>query len=243
MEFIEKYARVEESDDEMEDDTGGDEASEFDLEFVDDETNFQDQEPTNYFLMNVTRDLREAITNQSIAQELDLVSEVPENCVSDFVDKVSYEFDEFFGFEKRIQKFNQELKIFERESKDSFYFSILYAIYYHLIKRKEDFDFCQDQEKLCEVLGKDFFEKLKSKKESSQLDLSLWTFETQCHVVNNLLMKKKIFLQVYEFRKKICYLIKKMPKGKNTAQRDLSACVEERFIGFKVKTVNCEKVN
>ena len=161
MEFIEKYARVEESDDEMENDAGGDEASEFDLEFVDEETNFQDQEPTNYFLMNVTRDLREAITNQSIAQELDLVSEVPQNCVSDFVDKVSYEFDEFFGFEKRIQKFNQELKIFERESKDSFYFSILYAIYYHLIKRKEDFDFCQGQEKLCEVLGKDFFEKLK----------------------------------------------------------------------------------
>ena len=122
MEFIEKYARVEESDDEMEDDTGGDEASEFDLEFIDDETNFQDQEPTNYFLMNVTRDLREAITNQSIAQELDLVSEVPENCVSDFVDKVSYEFDEFFGFEKRIQKFNQELKIFDRESKDPFIF-------------------------------------------------------------------------------------------------------------------------
>ena len=95
--------------------------------------------------------MREAITDQSRAQEPDLVSEDPENFVSDFVDKVSYEFDEFFGFEKRIQKFNQELKIFERESKDSFYFSILYATYYNLIERKEDFDFCQDEEKLCEV--------------------------------------------------------------------------------------------
>ena len=101
--------------------------------------------------MNVTRNLREAITDQSRAQEPDLVSEDPENFVSDFVDKVSYEFDEFFGFDKTIQKFNQELKIFERESKDSFYFSILYATYYNLIERKEDFGFCQDEEKLYEV--------------------------------------------------------------------------------------------
>ena len=43
MEFIEKYARVEGSDDEMEDDAGGDEVNKFDSEFVDDETNFQDQ--------------------------------------------------------------------------------------------------------------------------------------------------------------------------------------------------------
>ena len=96
--------------------------------------------------MNVTRDLRDTITDQSMAQELDLVSEGPETFVSDFVDEVSYEFYEFFGFGKRIQNFNQELKIFERKSKDSFYFSILYVTYYHLIERKEDFDFCQDEE-------------------------------------------------------------------------------------------------
>ena len=42
MEFIEKYARVYGSDDEMEDDADGDEVNEFDSEFIDDETNFQD---------------------------------------------------------------------------------------------------------------------------------------------------------------------------------------------------------
>ena len=70
MEFIEKYTRVEGSDDEMEDDADGDEVNEFDLEFIDDETNFQDQEPTNYRLMNATRDLREAVTDQSMVQGL-----------------------------------------------------------------------------------------------------------------------------------------------------------------------------
>ena len=45
-------------------------------------------------------------------------------------------------------------------------------------------------------------------------------------------MEKKLFLRVYEFRKKFHNLIKKILKGKNTAQRELSACVEERFNGF-----------
>ena len=208
MEFIEKYARVDGSDDGMEDDADGDEVNEFDSEFIDDEKKFQDQGPTNYCLMNITRDLREAVTNQSITRELDLVLEDPENFVSDFVDEVKYEFYEFLGFEERIQKFSQELKIFERESKDSFYFSILNATYYLFIERKEEFDFCQNEEKLREVLGQIFFQKLKSETESLQFDLSLCTFEIQCQVVNDLLMEKKLFLRVYEFRKNFCYLIK-----------------------------------
>ena len=101
----------------------------------------------------------------------------------------------FSVLEKRIEKFNQELKIFCKESKDYFYFSMLYATYCYLTEKKEDFDFCQDEEKLCEVLGQDFYEKLKAKKESLQLDLTLCTFKTQCHVVNDLLMEKKLFLQ------------------------------------------------
>ena len=51
----------------------------------------------------------------------DLVAVHTENFVSNFADKVSYEFDEFLDFKKRIDKFNEELKIFEGDSKDSFY--------------------------------------------------------------------------------------------------------------------------
>ena len=142
MEFIEKYARVEGSEDEMENDKmedkpGGDEVNELDLDFIDGETNFQDQEPTNYCLMNVTRDLKEAMANQAMAYDLDLIATDPGNFVSDFADEVSYEFDEFLGFQKRIQKFNEELKVFSRESKDSFYFSILYAIYCLCLRKRK----------------------------------------------------------------------------------------------------------
>ena len=63
MEFIQKYARVERSEDEMEyeDEAGGDEVNQLGLDFPDDQTNFQDQEPTDYRLWNVTRDLQDAI--------------------------------------------------------------------------------------------------------------------------------------------------------------------------------------
>ena len=55
MEFIEKYARVKGSEDEMEhdDNAAGDEVNQLDLNFIGNETNFQDQEPTDNRLMNV----------------------------------------------------------------------------------------------------------------------------------------------------------------------------------------------
>ena len=154
MVVIEKYSRIKESDDEVDDamSAGGDEVNDFDMEFIDDETNVQGQGPSEYGLMNVTRDLQEAMQDQSTVQELDLVSSDPENFVSDYFDEIEQEFDEFAGLEKRIQKFRQDL----------------------------------------------------------------------CHVVNDLLMSKNLFLRVYEPRKKFRYLIKKVVKGKNIIQSERS---------------------
>ena len=75
--------------------------------------------------MNVTRELQETINDDSMAQELDLMPDNPENFVSDFFDEVEYE--EFQSVEKRIQKFVQELKTFRQGSKDSFYEVILFT--------------------------------------------------------------------------------------------------------------------
>ena len=71
----------------------GDEVNDSNMEFIDDETNVQDQGPLDYCLMNITRGLREAMQDQSMAQEFDLVSNDPENFVSDYVDEVEQEFD------------------------------------------------------------------------------------------------------------------------------------------------------
>ena len=90
------------------------------------------------------------------------------------------------------------------------------------------------QTKTCLFYWAESFDKLESKKEFLLLDLSLPTFETQCHVINNLLMSENLFLRVYELIKKFYYLIKKLPKDKNSIAKELSACVEERFNGFSL---------
>ena len=101
-----------------------------------------------------------------------------------------------------------------------------------IIESKEEFEFCRDRQKRADVMGQEIFDKLEFKKEFLQLDLTLGFFETQCHVVNNLLMSKSLILRVYKLRKKFRSLIKKVPKGKNVITKD--TCLEECFNGFQL---------
>ena len=115
MEFIQKYARV---DDEDSDIDFNDEVSQSDQEFIDDRNNFQDQEPSNYRLLNVTRDLQEAINDHSIYGDNECSD--PENFVLDYVEEIEYDFDNFKSFQKKFEKSEQDLRIFEKESDNSF---------------------------------------------------------------------------------------------------------------------------
>ena len=73
MEFIQKYARVDDEDSNIDFsdkiNSQVDEVTQSDQEFIDVTNNFQDQEPLNYKLLNVTRDLQEAINDHSIYGE------------------------------------------------------------------------------------------------------------------------------------------------------------------------------
>ena len=69
MEFIQKYAGVDKDsnvDFNNEVMSHVDEVTQSDQEFIDDTSNFQNQEPSNYRLLNVTHDLQEAINDHSI---------------------------------------------------------------------------------------------------------------------------------------------------------------------------------
>ena len=69
MEFIQKYAGVDKDsnvDFNNEVMSHVDEVTQSDQEFIDDKSNFQNQEPSNYRLLNVTHDLQEAINDHSI---------------------------------------------------------------------------------------------------------------------------------------------------------------------------------
>ena len=115
MEFIQKYARV---DDEDSDIDFNDEVSQSDQEFIDDRNNFQDQEPSNYRLLNVTCDLQEAINDHSIYGDNECSD--PENFVLDYVEEIEYDFDNFKSFQKKFEKSEQDLRIFEKDSDNSF---------------------------------------------------------------------------------------------------------------------------
>ena len=70
MEFIQKYARVDDEDSDV--DFNDEVMSQVNKitqsyqELIDDTNNFQDQEPSNYRLLNITRDLQEAINDHSM---------------------------------------------------------------------------------------------------------------------------------------------------------------------------------
>ena len=86
--------------------------------------------------MNITRDLQEALLDRSMSSNLGECSD-PENFVSDHVEEIEYDINTFDNFEKKIKKLEQQLQIFECNSKDSFYLAILYTTFYAMLKKKK----------------------------------------------------------------------------------------------------------
>ena len=77
-----------------------------DVQFMDDETNVQDQGPSDYRLINVTRDLQEALQDQSTSADLGECTD-SENFVSYHVEEIKTEFYEFDGFKNRTKNFSK----------------------------------------------------------------------------------------------------------------------------------------
>ena len=93
-------------------------------------------------------------------------------------------------------------------------------------------------ESAAEKLGEEFTEKLFSEEENLHLDDSFENCFDKCHLVNELLEEKRLFLRVYERRDKFRFLIKKGVSGKNKIVRDLSACIIRKFNSYEISTVN-----
>ena len=94
MEFIDKFAKIDGSDnDDIVMPAGGDEVNHSDVESVVDGTKVQDQTPSDYRTTNVTMYLQKDLQDQSMSANLD---ECPdsENFVSNHVEEIEYEIDE-----------------------------------------------------------------------------------------------------------------------------------------------------
>ena len=154
MEFIKKYTRVgDDSDPEfIDDDDVISEEQVSDREFIDDSTKFYDQQSSNYFFKNVATNLEEAALDQSLSFLDEFEDSDPENyCHSEF-DKSEFDNDIFDNFEKRIKKFENELKIFKKNSKDWFCNPVLHTLIFKLTDKKK---FITDKNKIQSIIGTD----------------------------------------------------------------------------------------
>ena len=70
--------------------------------------------------------------------------------------------------------------------------------------------------------------------------MNLQSFERQCHLVNNLLSEKNLFLRVYELRKKLWYVFKKGYENSEVI-KEISSFVKQRFNGFTISSHMLEK--
>ena len=107
MAFIEKMARVD--DEHLECCDEGEVRHDSDLDFIDDETSFQDQEPSDYRLKNVTKSLQEALEDTSM--KLYFACPYPENYVPYFADDIKYNYDDFRSLRKHLEFTKRTVRI------------------------------------------------------------------------------------------------------------------------------------
>ena len=203
--------------------------TESDDEFIDDETEF-DQDPSSYYnFTNVVESydnaMQECVENFNFNQEAN-------NYVSD---DLPGEVDEFDHFENKIDKFVKGLYFPGEQNENSFLFAVLYAVRYYLT---EQLDKVEDDFFSSNTLN--VYEKLYAVKDKLKLDLKVSSFEDQCFIINHILNKSNLFLRVYEQKKKIRY-ITNTRKDKKKIVRDISACVTEKFNGFLIVRIDFDR--
>ena len=204
-----------------------------DDEFIDDRTEFMDQNPSSYYgLRNVIESyddiMEDCISEFNFDQE-------PHNYVND--ENLSEEvFDDFNNFEEKIERFKKSLVFPKEQDENSFFYSILYAIRYHLTEKldlvSEDYFTLNNSLKI--------YEELYAVKDVLKLDLKISSFEDQCYIVNHILNKNNLFLRVYEQKDKFRY-ITNTKEDKRNIVREISSCVKEKFNGFIIVRVDFDR--
>ena len=204
-----------------------------DDEFIDDESQFEDQNPSDYYgFTNVERSYDDAI--QDSLSDINFNQEANnynfDDC--DFEEKI----DNFQNVNERLSKFKETLTFPpEIQNEDSFFYSILFAVRYHFTKK---FDKVSDEEISKDIT--EIFEKIYRLKNFLKLDLKISTFEDQCYTINHILNKNNLFLRVYELKDKFRY-ITNTEKDKKNIIREISSCVKEKFNGFIIVRVDFDQ--
>ena len=227
---------IDEDEIENEEDEGNNFASTLsDDEFIDDESQFEDQNASDYYgFTNVERSYDDAI--QDLLTDVDFSSEANNynyNVDDNFEEKI----DHFKDFESRVLKFKKTLFCpHELQNEDSFFYSILYAFRYHITKK---YDKVTDDEIKKDITA-EIFDEIYSLKKFLKLDLNISTFENQCYTINHILNKNNLFLRIFEQKDKFRY-ITNTEKDRKKIIREVSSCVKEKFNGFIVVRIDFDQ--
>ena len=120
------------------------------------------------------------------------------------------------------------MKQISENSINSFFNAAIWGTYFKLEGKKVTFEGDLQQCFATVVLGK--FYDLKNE---LVLDNILQNFGRKCHLINDILFEKNLFLRVYELRKKFRYVFKKGHE-KNEVTKEISSRVGQHFNGFDI---------
>ena len=134
-----------------------------DEEFIDDSSVIEESVTDYYGFTNVSRQYDDAIQDSLL--DFDYNQEANNYCQDD--DELFDEIDEFNDFKLRVEKFKKTLISPQGlENENSFFYSILYAVRYHLIGKIDDVD----DEQIKADVGVEIYDKFYSLKNFLKLD-------------------------------------------------------------------------
>ena len=176
---------------------------------------------------NQTRDSDEVL--REVAREESLAAQHMEASNYNEYMHEETEIDDFEMTERKRNKFSETLKnpVLEQTNENSFYSALLFAIKFN---KTNDFDY-YEEDQLKEKIGEDLYLNLEQKKDICVLNLNKNDFDDMCFEINEILIKEKLFLRVYELKDKFRYIFHDNNKKKEVI-RKVSACIKEKFNGF-----------
>ena len=140
-------------------------------------------------------------------------------------------FHSFENDKDKTQKFKKSLRCFpNKEIKNHLFYAVVYGLMHHKLQKNTltslELKFVE------EVLGRDFFFKLKRIEPKTDLDYTGFGFFERCQLMNETLAEFGSFLRFYERRNKFRYQLRQKLQCKNEMKRELSACTIQKFNGY-----------
>ena len=154
---------------------------ESDKEFIDD-GEIDESVADHYAFTNVTRDYTEAVKDS--LSDFDFDQEPNNDCNENEIWDLSI--DNFKDYKSKVESFTKTLiNPKGLNNKDSFFYSILFALTYHLKGKVTE---CEDDE-INEDTGSEIFNEIYPLKNMVKLGLDILNFENQCFEISQILNK------------------------------------------------------